>query len=176
MRKLRVGSDLDDTLNVWYLEYIKKFGKPKSDFEITKNCHNKLKKDRKFWINLPVLHKADFNIHLYCTKRTSSKEYAKIWLNNNGFNSAPIYQCFYQHGSKAPLIKGRCDVFVDDSPENFIDLNRKGIPCLLMDGPHNQDLGPMLRIHSMCYDEIEEVYYLAKEFNIFNNFNLYYDL
>ena len=175
MKKLLVGSDLDDTLNVWWDEYIKLFGQPKNDYEITRNCHQKLRKDRNFWINLPVLHRPNFDIHLYCTKRTSSKEYARKWLEINGFNRAPIYQCWFQYGSKAPLIKGKCDVFIDDSPSNFIDLNSKGIPCLLMDGPHNRHLGPMLRIHSMDYEEIEEVYYLAQLTNVFKEFNLYYE-
>lgn len=174
MKKLRIGSDLDGVLDDFWNPYVKRFGQPKNDYEITKNCQQKLRKDRDFWINLPVLNRANFDIHLYCTKRTSSKEYAKYWLEMNGFNKAPIYQCIYQYGSKAPFIKGKVDLFIDDSPSNFIDLNSKGIPCLLMDNPSNQHLGPILRIYSMDIDEIEDVYYLAKSIGIFNDFKNYY--
>jgi hypothetical protein len=43
-----------------------------------------------------------------------------------------------------------------------------------MDNPSNQHLGPMLRIYSLQREEIEDVYYLAKELNIFNEFSKYY--
>ena len=174
MKKLRIGSDLDDTLNQWWPVYVERFGLPKNDYEITRNCQQKLRKDRDFWVNLPVLHRPNFNIYLYCTKRTSSKEYAKKWLEINGFNKAPIYQCFYQYGSKAPLIKGRCDLFVDDSPSNFLDLNRKGIPCLLMDGPHNRHLGEVLRVYSMDYDELYETFVLGEITKVFKDFEMYF--
>ena len=81
----------------------------------------------------------------------------------------------YQHGSKAPLIKGRVDVFIDDSISNFLDMNKSGIPCLLMDNLSNKHLGPMLRIHSLQKEEIEDTYWLAKEFGIFDNFSQFYD-
>ena len=41
--KLKIGLDLDDTVNSWYPEYLKMFGAPKNNYEITKNVHNKLK-------------------------------------------------------------------------------------------------------------------------------------
>ena len=33
----------------------------------------------------------------------------------------------------------------------------------------------MLRIHSLNYEEIEDVYYTALEFNIFKEFSKFYD-
>ena len=35
----RIGLDLDDTINYWYCEYLKIFGVPKDDYEITKNIN-----------------------------------------------------------------------------------------------------------------------------------------
>lgn len=52
--KLRIGLDLDDTLNEFMNPYLKRFGYPKSDGEITKNVQRVLIKDRKWWINLPI--------------------------------------------------------------------------------------------------------------------------
>lgn len=174
MNKLRIGSDLDQVLDDFWNPYIERFGQPKSDSQITKHCQQVLRKDKDFWENLPVLHRPNFNLHLYCTKRTSSKEYAKHWLEINGFNKAPVYQCIFQYGSKAPLIKGRCDLFIDDSVDNFLDLNRKGIPCLLMDGPHNRHLGEVLRVYSMDYDELFETFLLGEMTKVFKEFNEYF--
>ena len=174
-KKLRVGLDADGCLDDFWNPYLKRFGQPKCDAEITRNVQRKLQYDKDFWINLPVLHRPNFDVTLYCTKRTSLKTYLRQWLENNEFPIAPIYQVLYQHGSKAPFIKGRIDVFVDDSVENFLDINKSGIPCLLMDNEANKHLGPMLRIHTLDLDEIEDVYWTAIEFGIFNDFEQYYD-
>lgn len=172
--KLNIGLDADQTIDDFWNPYIERFGTPKSDSEITKNVHRKLMYDKEFWINLPVIHKPNFDVTLYCTKRTSPKAYLKQWLENNDFPLAPIYQVLYQKDNKARFVKGRIDVFVDDSIDNFISMNLAGVPCLLMDTPNNRYLGPMLRIHSLQYEEIEDVYYLAKELNIFKEFKNYY--
>jgi len=173
--KLRIGTDVDGCLDDFWNPYIKRFGIPKSDNEITKNVQRKLQYDREFWTTLPVLHRLNFTPKLYCTKRTSLKSYLRQWLEDNNMPIAPIYQVLYQHGNKAPFIKGRVDVFIDDSVSNFISINMAGIPCLLMDNPSNEHLGPMLRIHSMQIEEIEDVYWTAMEFGIFNDFKQYYD-
>lgn len=173
-KRLRIGSDCDGCIDDFWNPYLERFGTPKCDAEITRNCQRKLIKDKEFWTSLPVLHKPDFTPALYCTKRTSSKGYLKEWLEINNFDIVPIYQVFYQKGNKAPLIKGRIDVFIDDSVDNFLSINKSGVPCLLMDNPSNRHLGPMLRIHSLCEDEITEVFYLAKEMGIFKDFDLYY--
>ena len=44
-----------------------------------------------------------------------------------------------------------------------------------MDNPANIYLGPMLRIHSLDYAEIEDAYNLALEMDIFKDFKLYYE-
>ena len=80
-----------------------------------------------------------------------------------------------QNGNKARYIKGRVDLFIDDSPHNFIQMNKCGVPTLLMDTPYNQDLGPMLRVYSLDYAEIEDAYYLALETGIFEDFKMFYD-
>ena len=58
------------------------------------------------------------------------------------------------------MLKGRVDVHIDDSIKVFKDLNSKGIPCLLMDSPFNQEWGPIGRIYSLNLEEIEDVYHL----------------
>ena len=154
---LKIGTDLDDVIFAFMESYINRFGNPKTDSEITKNVY-KLRKDKDFWTNLPVIRHCDFVPALYCTKRISSKRFTKDSLAKNGFPERPIYQRHYQRGPKSTLIKGRCDVFIDDSISNFKEINAAGIPCLLMDAPHNQGFETPYRIYTLTLAEIKQVY------------------
>ena len=157
MEKLKIGLDIDDTLVDFMGEYLRKFGVPKTDSKITKDVR-KLRTNKVFWENLPKLRDIDFIPELYCTKRINSKIYTKNSLKKNGFPDRPIYQMYYQKGNKARMIKGRVDVFVDDSPSNFIQINKAGIPCLLMDSPYNQNFKTDLRITDLTYQNILNKY------------------
>lgn len=159
---LRIGLDIDDTVCDFLGPYLKRFGIPKEDCEITKNVTRVLMKDKDFWMNLPIIHRPNFSPELYCTKRVNSKAWSKKFLELNEIPVAPIYQIFYQNTNKSSRIKGKVDVFVDDSISNFIDLNLNGVPCLLMDGKHNQSWGPVGRVYSLDSEEIEESLHLFK--------------
>ena len=168
---LRVGLDIDDTIAGFSEGYIRRFKKwPNYDWAITRNVHNILIHEREFWLNLPVLRRPDFEPRLYCSARVSSKHWTKKYLKDNDFPNSPLYQIPGYKLSKVRTLKGKVDVFVDDSVKNFIDLNLNGVPCLLMDSSNNQDWGPICRIYSLQQDEIEDAYLLAKECNIFNDF------
>lgn len=160
--KLRIGLDLDDTICDFIGPYFNRFGTPKKDNEITKNVSRILINDKDFWMNLPIIHNPNFTPTLYCTKRVHSKIWSKQFLIKNRIPLAPIYQVICQIASKAPRIKGRIDVFVDDSISNFIDLNLHGVPCLLIDREHNRQWGPVGRIFSLEKEEIEDSYLLFK--------------
>ena len=105
----------------------------------------------------------------YCTKRVNPKSWTKKWLDDNNFPKAPIYQVMSQGKNKADVIKGRVDVFIDDSVKNFIALNLAGVPCLLMDTPGNEWWGPIGRVYSLNEAEIQEVYDLFMT-TVFPNF------
>lgn len=173
-KPLQIGLDVDEVIALWSEPFFKRFT-PKNNADITRICNQKLAKDRNFWLNLPVIRRPEgFEPKLYCTKRSCLKTYTKEWLENNNFPNKPVYQVLCQNDNKARYIKGRVDLFVDDSPINFVQMNKSGVPCLLMDTPYNQHLGPMLRIYSLNYNEIEDAYNLALEMNIFKEFKLYY--
>ena len=87
----------------------------------------------------------------------------------NGFPNSPVYQMYLQSGNKARMIKGRVDVFIDDSISNMIKMNLSGVPCLLMDTPNNRDWGPIGRIYTLDKDEIMEIYELFMK-TVFPNF------
>lgn len=176
MRKydLSIGLDIDEVLANWSGPFFNRF-KPKNDADITRICSQIINKDRDFWLNLPVIqYPIGFEPKLYCTKRSCLKVYSKEWLDNNDFPHKPVYQVFCQTDNKARYIKGRIDVFIDDSPRNVIQMNKSGVPTLLMNTPFNQDFGPILRIYSLDYEEILDTYYLAKEIGIFNEFDKYF--
>ena len=166
---LRIGLDIDDCLADFMGSYLKRFGEPKRDYEITKNVQQVLIKDKQFWENLPVINTLDFVPELYCTKRVNSKVYTKNWLKKNNFPNKPVYQVFCQMKNKADLIKGRVDVFIDDSVSNFIAMNLAGVPCLLYNKEYNQDWGPIGRVYSLDYNYIEETYKMFME-TMFNDF------
>ena len=161
---LKVGLDLDDTLLDFWGEYVKLFNKPKDliDHNITKNVET-LRKNKSFWENLPKMRDVNCNVVLYCTKRINSKNYTKNSLIKNGFPIKPIYQMLYQKGNKARLIKGRVDVFIDDSVSNVIAMNKAGIPTLLIDHPNNQKFDFPGRIYTLNQDEIERTYLKIKD-------------
>lgn len=166
---IRIGLDIDDVLADFMGTYLNRFGIPKQDSEITKNVSQILKTDKDFWLNLPVINSIDFIPELYCTKRVNPKDWTRKWLISNGFPNRNIYQVICQIRNKADFIKGRVDVFVDDSVSNFIKMNLAGVPCLLLDKEYNQNWGPIGRLYSLDKKSIENTYNLFIE-TIFPNF------
>lgn len=168
---LRIGLDIDGTIADFDGGYLKRFGKwPNYDWAITRNVEHILIKEREFWLGLPVLRRPNFTPKLYCSARVNKKIWTKKYLSDNKLPNSPLYQLPGYHISKAKTLKGRVDVFIEDSLKNFIDLNLHGIPCLLIDSPKNEEWGPICRIYSLDYNEIEDAYNLAVESDIFSNF------
>lgn len=155
MKHLKVAIDIDDTLSSFYDSYQKLFPGERNmrDEIITKNVYS-LRNNKEFWTNLEVIDRPNFEPHIYATKRINPKSYTREWLISNGFPDRPIYQTIYQRGNKADIIKGRCDVLVDDSPSNVYKCIKSGVPALLIDRPHNQEAGPLYRIYSLDIDEV----------------------
>ena len=167
LKNLRIGLDIDDTLACFFDAYkvyfnTKKYPYRLKERNITKNVVRVLKFDRNFWIDLAVKNRITFVPELYCTSRVCNKLWTKEWLKRNNFPNSPVYQ-IYGHGvNKAKYIKGKVDIFIDDSVLNFEMLNASGVPCLLLDAPHNQHWGHGGRIYSLNLDEILEEYFLFK--------------
>lgn len=166
---MRIGLDIDDVLLHWYSAYLERFGKPKSEYEITKHVFRDLRNDREFWLNLEPKHYPNFPVTLYCTKRVCNKNWSKRWIEEHDYPDAPIYQIFTQTKNKANVVKGLVDVFIDDSLSNFKAMNLAGVPCLLMDAECNQEWGPIGRVYSLDINEIKEVYELFM-LTAFNDF------
>lgn len=160
MNQLKIGLDLDDCIFSFMDPYLKRFGTPKNDYEITRNVQRVLTQDKDFWLNQPLINRPNFIPTLYCTKRVHKKAWTKKQLEINNLPIVPIYQIYIQTMNKADRIKGKVDVFIDDSISNMKAMNLSGLPCLLIDSPYNQNGNPIGRIYSLDKDEIEETYNL----------------
>ena len=88
-------------------------------------------------------------------QKINSKFRIEFWYL---FPIVPIYQMYYQHGDKSKMIKGKVDVFIDDSISNFIKLNNGGVFCLLITCPHNEHFATDLRINDLKYETILNKY------------------
>ena len=158
--KLRIACDIDQVLADFESAYNKHYNTDMSkenDYHITKNVY-KLRHNKEFWTSLEVIDRPNFVPCIYATKRVNLKSYTREWLLKNGFPDRPIYQTIYQYGNKADIIKGRCDVLIDDSVSNVYKCIKSGVPALLIDRPHNQSIGPEFRIYNLDIDEIIECY------------------
>lgn len=156
---IRIALDLDDTIFDFLGAYQEVFPGEKNliSSNITKNVC-KLKKDKRFWENLPLLEMPNFEPCIYATKRINSKVYTRNCLNRHGLPIKPIYQMVYQYGNKVDMIKGRCDVLIDDSVFNCYQALKVGFPAILITRPHNIDSDYPYRINRLDLNEIMAVY------------------
>jgi hypothetical protein len=176
IKHLEIGCDLDDTIFGFSEGYLNRFKKwPKYDWAITRNVTHILSKERDFWIGLPVIRRPNFIPKLYCSSRVNKKCWSKRAIEINDLPNSPLYQVPGYNIPKSKYIKGRVDVFIEDSPHQWKALNNAGIPCLLIDSPNNKEYGPILRIYSLDEDEITDTFWLATEMKIFRDFNKYFD-
>lgn len=163
--KLRIALDCDDCIFDFLGAYKKRFPGKRNMINrvITKNVR-KLQYDKEFWENLDLLERFNFEPYIYATKRINPKSYTRNSLIKNGLPVKPIYQMYHQNGNKADIIKGRCDVLIDDSYSNVAKAIRSGLPALLIDRPHNQNVECEFRIYHLDYEEILDAY--MNELNI----------
>jgi hypothetical protein len=130
------------------------------DKRFSKNFH-KIVNDELFWLTIPRLinpNEIDFKFMGYCTNRTNiSKEITEKWLSINGFPNLPVY-CT---DNKLKTLKElSCDLFLDDSIENFISLNEGGIKTYLFTHSHNMSFNVNYRVNTI------------EEFKIFTKTNI----
>lgn len=156
---IRIALDLDDTIFDFLGAYQEVFPGERNmiSSNITKNVF-KLKKDKRFWENLPLLEMPNFEPCIYATKRINSKVYTRNCLSRHGLPIKPIYQMVYQYGNKVNIIKGHCDVLVDDSAFNCYQALQVGFPAILITRPHNINSDYPYRINKLDLDEILNVY------------------
>lgn len=137
-----------------FLEYLNLSKYPSTDWNDYRFRDNfiKIQNDEKFWNNIPSLINPldlDYPIAGYVTARPISNDITSKWLEQNGFPKGELINVG-MYASKVEALKGKCDVFIDDSIYNFIELQNAGITCFLMTRPHNKkyEVG-MKRVNSI---------------------------
>lgn len=86
----------------------------------------------------------------YITSRPVEKHITEQWLDYYHFPCAKVVSLDIKQSKVEAAKQNNVEVFVDDSYENFKELNDNGVLCYLFDRPHNQrfDVGH-LRIKTL---------------------------
>lgn len=137
-----VGLDLDNVVFDFNTAYCKRFGTDMSpywsaNYQMPEHL-KELESDKEFWVNLPVLHRPQFEVNYYITARNIPEDWIRESLQKNGLPCAPVHTVPWDQ-SKLKLIQDLgINVMIDDRYENYKELTNAGIFCYLMDAPHNK--------------------------------------
>ncbi len=106
-----------------------------------------------FYLGLNPLIKAKdlpFEPYCYITSRPITKEVTEQWLDNHNFPSKPVYSVDVRHTKVDVAKEAGIEIFIDDSFDNFVDLNNNGIFTYLYTATWNlkHDVGHM-RLNSL---------------------------
>lgn len=107
---------------------------------IVRKAFELVKKDPNFWLGIPpLLTREDipFEPHCYITARSIDSEVTKEWLHKHGFPTAPVYSVGNGESKVKIAKEAGIDLFIDDSYENFLELNAAGIFTYLYTAPYN---------------------------------------
>ena len=144
LRKLKVGLDIDGVLADFNGHILKDYGDHTPvhwNDPVIRNLFEEIKEDPEFWANIPPLIKPEelgFEPECYITARSIGEDVCRLWLDLNGFPSAKIY-CVGNTDSKVEIAKkANIDIFIDDSFNNFRELNEAGVCTLLYTQPYNK--------------------------------------
>lgn len=158
----RIGIDIDgviaDFTGAWHKIYPEINAAPNSWYldRKVKQRFEKMRNDGvldEFYLNIePLMKPSDipFEPHCYITSRPVTKEITEQWLDKHGFPAKPVYSIDVRL-SKVELAKeAGVEIFIDDSYENFVDLNNHGVFTYLYTAPWNTryDIGHM-RLNSL---------------------------
>jgi hypothetical protein len=136
--------DVNPTPSSWYLDR-----KIKERFD-------KMKEDNmldEFYLSIdPLIKQEDlpFEPHCYITSRPVAKEITEQWLDKHNFPKKSVYSIDIRKSKVEVAKESGIEIFIDDSYENFIELNNAGIFTYLFTAPSNvrYDVGHM-RINSL---------------------------
>ena len=140
----KIGLDIDEVIADFIGALMKKFPEIKevpvywNDPTLHK-CFAQVVDDEDFWMSIePKVKELPFEPHCYITSRAVNIEITQRWLDMHGFPHAPLFALGSGQSKVEAAKDSGCDVFVDDCYEHFVDLNRAGIFCYLLDAPHNR--------------------------------------
>lgn len=93
-----------------------------------------------FYMNIKPLMKPEdipFEPHCYITSRPVSKEISEEWLDKNGFPAKKVISVDIRASKVEVAKEAGIEIFIDDSYENFVELNNAGVFTYLYSAPWN---------------------------------------
>ena len=148
LRHPKIGIDIDNVICDWTKGWGEKYGIPQRPEAWQFSYANKNRfldapkeELEKLYLGLPKQcepHHLPFEPCAYVTARSIDENITKAWLENHGFPTAPVYSVPFGKSKIEAIKNTEIEWFIDDSYENFVELNRAGICCFLFDAAHNQ--------------------------------------
>lgn len=158
----RIGIDVDGVLadftKTWSMLYPEIYPKPNSwymDRRMTKRFEEMRKNGTldDFYLSIePLMTPEDMPFEPYCyiTSRPVSQEITEQWLDNHHFPARKVISLDIKKSKVEAAKEAGIEIFIDDSYDNFVDLNNSGVFCYLYTAPWNTryDVGHM-RVNSL---------------------------
>lgn len=145
----KIGLDIDgilaDFTGAWNKLYPEISATPNSWY-FDRNIKKRFDKMREegtlntFYMNIePIIQPSDipFIPHCYITSRPIPKEITEDWLDMYNFPRRPVYSIDIRQSKIEAAKESGIEIFVDDSYDNFVDLNNNGIFTYLYTAPWN---------------------------------------
>ena len=155
---MRIALDIDGVLANTHDHFLRWFNLPlypAKDFNDTRFSDERfelISGNMEFWLNVPAYFNGKdlkFDIVGYVTARSVPDEITKKWLLKNGFPNKKLVS-LGSHNKVDALKEMTVDLFVEDKYDNFVEINKSGIKCLLMSRSYNENRdGKGLRINSI---------------------------
>lgn len=160
----KIGLDVDcviaDFVKAWTDLFDDVSAEP-SSWHMDRKIHERLAEMKKkdvlddFYLSIPPMFdpkELTFDPYCYITSRPVSTEITEKWLDMHGFPRRKVYTVDLLHSKVEVAKKAGIDIFIDDSYENFVDLNNNGIFTYLFSSPWNEkyDVGHM-RLNNLNY-------------------------
>lgn len=159
--KLNIYLDIDDVIVNWVPSFCQRYNCPIPTTwvnpHITLERLNELRKDKKYWVNLPIRFRPNFKPKGYLSARSVPKQWAYECMKiNNIPGRCNINQVPWNVSKVEKLKEFGADIFIDDKAETFLECHEHGLFCLLVDAPWNQHVETEYRIFNLDIEVIKE--------------------
>lgn len=141
----KVFMDLDGVIcdfEKHFIEYLDLPHETHTDWNdpVFRTNFHKIESDEEFWLSLPPIIdpiEITYPISGYCTSRSVPTEITQKWLDTHKFPRVKLISLGLGESKLAALKEAGCEVMIDDSITNFMELQSNGILCYLKTRPHN---------------------------------------
>ncbi|NEZ46884.1 hypothetical protein FDF74_06605 [Clostridium niameyense] len=118
----------------------------------------KVRKDAKDVLNILK----EYNNIYFVTARDKSLEMlTRCYLENNGINYDELY-VLGSHYKVKKAIELKCDIFIEDNPNNALELSEAGFKVILIDTNYNKNIHGynIIRVYNWreVYNIVKEIY------------------